>query len=44
MKIILACPNCGCSEWTNAEEVGCFQCQSCGEVESPENMTAKVEE
>jgi hypothetical protein len=43
MKIILTCPNCGCSEWTDVDEDGCFQCESCGEAAFPENMTAKVE-
>lgn len=43
VRLILACPNCGCTEWISNED-GDYVCVSCGNVDFPENMCAHVEE
>lgn len=32
VRLILACPNCGCTEWISNED-GDYVCVSCGNVE-----------
>ena len=44
MKLILICPECGCSDWKRNEEEGSFVCASCGQEFYPEDMPASAEE
>lgn len=43
IRIILTCPECGCSNWL-ADECGDegFKCFSCGELCTPEQMGAEA--
>ena len=49
MKIVLACPSCGCTEWERAVQddeydAPIFLCVECGELADTEEMTSVVEE
>lgn len=44
MKILLTCPQCGSSEWSERTSSGMFVCFGCGHVEAPENMGAEAQD
>ena len=43
MKLVLTCPECGCSNWERNEE-GSFVCANCGQEAFQEDMPASAEE